>query len=90
MSKYIFVVNATISMHVEVEAESLQEALEEAQTRGMMGLCHQCSRGDEGCWNTSGEIDADPVYSPLVEVIADGEVLEGKNLRTTKKIWKGL
>jgi hypothetical protein len=24
-----------------------------------MSLCHQCSSGEEGAWNTSGEFDSD-------------------------------
>jgi hypothetical protein len=49
----------TISMHVDVVASSPEEAIEKAKESPVMSLCHQCSSGEEGAWNTSGEFDSD-------------------------------
>lgn len=77
MVKYTFVIEATISMHTEVEADSLKKAIKIAQSRPTQSLCWQCSKGEEECaWSTSGEFDADPSGSPLVEVYADGEDMD--------------
>jgi hypothetical protein len=79
MSKYLFVVNTTISMHTEVEADSLEEAVELAKNNPVMSLCHQCSsHEDDKYWVTSGEFDCepgDPDQSPLVEAIKDDEFI---------------
>ena len=87
MSKYSFVVGATITLHVDVEAESLDEAIEFAQGASVMSLCHQCSRGDLGEWSTSGELDADPASAQLECVYADDEELDDEELAHAKEAW---
>lgn len=84
MSKYGFVIEAVISMNVDVEAESFEEAIELAQCAPVMGLCHQCARGEDESWNTSGELDCDPSESELVAVYVNGEEA---NLEEVKKLW---
>jgi hypothetical protein len=84
MSKYGFVINATISLHIDVEASSFEEAVELAQSAPVMSLCHQCARGDDGEWNTSGELDGDPASSELVAVYVNNEEV---NLEEVKKLW---
>lgn len=76
--KYAFVIEAVISMSVDVDAESLEEATEMAHEAPVMSLCWQCSRGEPGEWRTSGELDCIPVESKLVGVYAgdDGEELD--------------
>lgn len=58
--KYRFVVKATISLGIEVDAASLEEAIELAQSKGVQGLCHQCAKGAPNEWTTSGELDCGP------------------------------
>lgn len=87
MSKYSFVVGATITLHVDVEAESLDEAIELAQGAGVVSLCHQCGRGEPDEWSTTGEIDADPATSPLECVYVDHEELDGEELAHAKEAW---
>lgn len=70
--KYGFVVNATISLGIDVEADSLLQAIEKAQRAGIQGLCHQCSKGDRREWSTSGELDCgDPSDCDLVDLHTD-------------------
>lgn len=60
--KYLVTGSITISMHVEVEADSPAEARRIAGESSVMSLCHQCARSsnsDDGEpeWCTSGELD---------------------------------
>jgi hypothetical protein len=89
MKSYTFVVQATISLHVTVQAETLESAKEAAQAAGIMGLCHQCARGRDGEWCTSGELDCDPASSPLVEVTVDHELLPPQALESLAGDWAG-
>jgi hypothetical protein len=58
----------TISLHTEVEAPSLQEAVKEAESREVMRLCHVCSGQDAGKkWVTSGELDGTPEITEVEE-----------------------
>jgi hypothetical protein len=65
MTKYIFVVEATISLGTEVEAESLEEAIEEAKSRAAMSVPYQGQGDDSVCWTT--EIDCEPGDGTLVD-----------------------
>lgn len=85
--QYTFVVEATISLNVTVSAASLAEAIAKAQKAPAQGLCHQCARGEKGHWNTSGELDCDPTYGPLVEVYVGDDVLDEERLEAVKKQW---
>lgn len=82
--EYRFVVNATITLSVTVEADSLEAAVAEAQSQGTQSLCFQCAshRGDE--WHTTGELDCDPAGSPVVEVFCDGEEID---IDAVKALW---
>ena len=75
MPKYTFVSEGTISLSCTVEAEDLETATELAKEAPVMSLslCHQCARGDDGEWVTSGELDCDPTTAPLSEVWEDDE-----------------
>ncbi len=88
MAKYTFVVNTTISMHCDVDAETLDEAIEHAQAAGVMSLCHHCAQSHGGEWSTSGELDGDPASGELVEVLVDGDIDE-QALRCAAPGWKG-
>ncbi len=56
--KYTFVTNAVVSFTTEVEAATLEEAIDEASGRSVMSLCHQCcGGGDAEEWST--ELDTD-------------------------------
>jgi hypothetical protein len=61
VSKRIYRVGGvmTISVFVDVEAESPEQAREAAQDQAIMSLCHQCSGNHPGEWSTSGELDGD-------------------------------
>jgi len=84
MSKYTFIINSTISMNIDVEATSFEEAVDLAKSAPAMSLCYQCSHGDEGTWNTSGELDCDPGGSELLVVYVNNEEA---NLEEVKKLW---
>lgn len=73
MKKFSFSIEAVISMHIDVQAETLEEAVEKAQNSPVQGLCYQCARGEKDCWNTSGELDCDPTFSAPVFVTVDDE-----------------
>jgi hypothetical protein len=49
----------TISVSVIVEAKSKTDALRLAGDAPMMSLCYSCSRGEDGTWCTSGELDGE-------------------------------
>lgn len=52
-----------ISMYVDVEASSAEEARTLAEEAPVVSLCHQCATGDgPGTWNTSGELDGLPEF----------------------------
>jgi len=78
--KYCFVVAATITLGVEVEADDLESAVEQAQNCGVMSLCHHCAGHHDGEWSTSGELDCDPASSELVDLHVDGAGLLGEQL----------
>lgn len=66
--RYTVVGEVTISMHVEVEASSPEEAIERAEAAPMMSLCHQCGRGEPDEWSTSGEFDGEPTNLEAEEI----------------------
>lgn len=76
MAIYTFIVEATISMHVDVSAPDLATAVKKAQHAATMSLCHQCAASQRGEWSTSGELDAEPTLSPLVDAYVDGESID--------------
>lgn len=82
--KYTFVIEATISMNIEVSADSLLDAAKKAQSASVMSLCHQCAQGENGSWNTSGELDCDPSGSPVVAAYCDGEELD---MAEVEELW---
>ena len=88
MTTYRLVTEITISMSVEVEADSLDEAMQKAGEAPVQGLCHQCSHGEPECWNTSGELDGDPNTGPLNTVYVDGEELTGAAFKRAAKKWR--
>lgn len=59
--KYRVTGTVTISVSVVVEATTRAEAQRLARQSPTQTLCHSCSRGDDGCWSTSGEIDGEVV-----------------------------
>lgn len=84
MPKYFFTVEATITMTVDVIADTLEAAIKKARGRPTQSLCHQCAHGEKGAWNTSGELDADPASSPVVDAgVGDG----GLDIDVVKKLW---
>jgi hypothetical protein len=88
--QYCFIVNATISLACEVEAESLEEAVELAQQAPLQTFCHQCAHGKAGHWNTSGELDCgdDPSEWELVDLhIEDDRTLGQKLFPSAQNLW---
>lgn len=66
--KWRVVGSMTISVHVDVEARTREEALEKAAEADVQPLCHQCADGEPGCWNTSGELDGTPEVGTATEL----------------------
>ena len=60
MAEFVFVVEATISLGIQVEAETLEEAVQKAKEAGVASLQRQVSQVNPGEWHTSGEIDCGP------------------------------
>lgn len=72
--EYFICVEAVITLHTTVVATSLEAAIQEATSRSVMTLCHECSRGEPDTeWVTSGELDCDPSDCVLSEVVCNGE-----------------
>ena len=74
MPKFTFVTNATISLHLEVEADTVEEAAEKALECSVMGLCYECAGSHHNEWSTSGELDTG-TPGTLVELWKDDECL---------------
>lgn len=90
MPKYTFIINMEISMNTEVEASSLDSAIEEAQSRLPISLCHQCARGeDDAEWCTSGELDGSPAEGELTCLLVDGEEVSEKQWHQALTLWGG-
>lgn len=83
--KYSFVVESKISLNIEVESNSLEEAVEMAQNSSVMSLCHHCSNQHKNEWSTSGELDCDPVSSELVDFYTEDDSVD---IEKAKKIWE--
>ena len=62
MKTYTVSAVVTVSLFTKVNANSKQEAIEIAESRGLQGLCHQCasSREPHEEWSLSGELDGEP------------------------------
>lgn len=69
MTKYIVNGLVTISVNMLVEADSIEDAKEQAEGNGsMMRLCWECAEGASGHrngyhwneWRTSGDLDGEP------------------------------
>ena len=68
MGTYTFVIKSEVSLGIEVEATSLEQAVAKAQSASVQGFCHQCSSGDPGEWSLGGEIDCGaPCDNELVD-----------------------
>lgn len=87
---YTFVVATGITLHVEVKATSLAEAVKKAQSASVMSLCHYCARSEKGEWRTSGELDCEPQMAPLEDAYAfvDDESVD-IDLAEAKRLWGG-
>lgn len=57
--KYLVTGYITISVSVEVEADSPKAARALARDAPMMTLCGQCAHGCPDEWSTSGELDGE-------------------------------
>lgn len=57
MTRYRVCGEMTISVYVEVNAASENEAKRIARQAPIMSLCHQCAQGEDDSWSTSGELD---------------------------------
>lgn len=68
MSRYVFSVAATITLHTEVEADSLEEAVDIVRERGPIDVFTNGQDDSSEYWDTPGEINADPCESPLLSV----------------------
>lgn len=88
--KFTFVIHAVISMHTDVEADSLEKAIEIAHGRGPMSLCHQCNGGDRDFkeeWKS--ELDTDPAAGKLIDLYVGGDLeADVSTMRKAQKLWK--
>ena len=85
--KYTFIVEQTISMWSEVEAETIEDAVKIAQQRTVQKLCTQCSHGGPNSWNM-GEVDCeDPISGALVDLHTDGD-LDPNLFEVAEELWE--
>jgi hypothetical protein len=66
--KYLVSGHMTISMSVEIEAKSPEEAKKRAAKAPIISLCRQCAEGEPGEWVTSGELDGSICSIEIVDV----------------------
>jgi len=81
--EYTFVVAAEITLNITVSAASLEDAVDKAKAASVMSLCHQCARGENDEWSTSGELDASLGDAELVEAFRDEDDL----LEAAREVW---
>ena len=74
MPRYFVSGVMTISVHVYVDAETPEEAKKVAEDAPLQGFCHQCARGQDDEWSTSGELDGTPQDLEVREAYSDDEV----------------
>lgn len=67
--KFFFVVKATVSFGVEVEADTIDDAIAMAKDADTMTLCHHCTSQRKGTWAT--ELDCNAQEGVLVDVHTD-------------------
>jgi hypothetical protein len=67
VQRHTFVITTAITLSIEVEADSLEGAIEKARESSIRTLCHQCAGASAGEWATSGEIDGDPHDADVVD-----------------------
>ncbi len=84
--KFTFVVEGRISLHCDVEADSLDEAIAKAQHAGRSRSAATARAARTTSGGTSGELDCDPAGSELVEVCVDGDIEDGM-LEKAKENW---
>lgn len=61
MKEFTITAAVTVSVFTKVKANSIKEAMAEAKTRSLQGLCHECSSGSpETEWSLTGELDGEP------------------------------
>lgn len=82
-AEYTFVVAAEITLNVTVSAASLEDAVDKAKAASVMSLCHQCSRGEDDEWSTSGELDTTPAEAELVEALRNNEDI----IEEAREVW---
>jgi hypothetical protein len=62
----------TISLHTDVEAETIEEARAIAESRSIVGLCNRCSTGSPRHeWVASCGFDGEPVRLAAAERFGD-------------------
>jgi hypothetical protein len=86
MSKYTFAVEMPITMSVDIEADTLEEAVEQAKAAHVIRLCNQCSDTREGEWSTTGELDGDPQSCAINEAWKDDKP---QDLEELQDLWDG-
>lgn len=83
MPRYSFTSTATVSIVTNVEADTLKEAMEELDNRGMMTYCNHCiTNGAEDSW-VAEELDGDP--QELLSITVDNEDVPEKDFKRCKK-----
>ncbi len=77
MKTYSFAVSGLVGLHVEVEADSVEDAIEQAQSMGAQSICHHCSSANHqvDVWKLSDGISAEPGGCELEDVTIEGEEL---------------
>lgn len=73
MPRYRVPGTMTISVFVDVEAASPEEAREKAHEHGVPSLCWSCARGEPDRWRTSGELDGEPEVSEDIDDVLELE-----------------
>jgi hypothetical protein len=81
VAEFSFVVQATISLGIQVEADTLAEAIEKAKEANVGTIHRESDRPDE--WHTSGEIDCAP---PGDCWLVDAHRCD---FQEAEKLWKG-
>lgn len=85
--KFVFIVEATITMCIEVTADSLESAIKLAKDSPVVDLCHRCTKNKHDEWSPTGGLDCDPTDSTLTDMFVDNSEPEPGEFEAAQEKW---
>lgn len=80
MITYVFITEATVTASIEVETNSLSDAVAQAKCAYIQSQCGQCSSATPGEWHLDD--DGDPRDTDLADCV-------GADIGAARALWEG-